>query len=1046
NQSNPSAGFQDKFDAEKAGEESDQQYMLFHVWSSGSTNPYNTNGDAAFDEKEPEFDEKKPESEVNVSLSSSAQSKKQDDKTNRGAKGKSPVDTLVPTVGQISSNSTNTFSAAGNTFSAVELEDITYSNDEDNVGAEADFNNLETSITVSPILTTRVHKDHLVTQIIGDLSLATQTRSMTRVAKDQEPKRVHQALKDPSWIEAMQEELLQFKMQKNERGIVVRNKARLVAQGHTQDEGINYEEVFAPAARIEAIRLFLAYAFFLGFMVYQMDVKSAFLYGTIKEEVHVYQPLGFEDPDHHDKVYKVVKAVYGLHQAPRAWYETLANHLLENGFKRGKIDQTLFIKRHKGDTLLVQIYVDDIIFGSTNKDLCKSFEKLMKDKFHRSSMGELAFFLDGKSASTPIDTEKPLLKDPDGDDVDVHTYRSMIGSLMYLTSSRSDIMFAVCACAHFQVTPKASHLHTVKRIFRYLKGKPHLGLWYLKDSPFDLVAYSDSDYAGLLYTSAMDSESTAGLWFWTYVAVKKVNDITRLQALVDKKKVVVTKATIRDALRLDDAEGVECKGFSGVKTQLFEGMLVAQEVEQGDADENVEDVNAGDAVEGDVIQPTPPQSPQVQPQSPQPQPQQDAEIPMNLLQEVIDTFIALTKRVEHLKLDKIAQALEITKLKRRVKKLERRNKMKVLKLRRLQKVGTAQRIDTSDDTVMDDVSNQERMIADMEADADVVLEEAKKVADNAKDDQDADVQVNADIKGRTTESQAKIYKIDMDHANTVLSMQEEESEPVELQEVVDIVTTTKIITEVVTAASTTITTVDVPVLAATTVAAPTLTAAPKRRTKGVVIKDPEESTTTTSIIVYSESKSKDKVIDHVNKKAKEDPAVKRYQALKRKPQTEAQVRKNMTIYLKNVDGFKMDYFKEMYYDDICPIFEAKFDSNVAFLQKTNEQIDEEDSRALKRINETLAEKAAKGKSWMRRSVYGLAKVKGWKLLESYGVQIITFTTIQLILLLERKYPLTRFTLDQMLNVVRLEVEEESEVSLKLLRFIQQQHQEGAQLE
>nr|GEY62763.1 uncharacterized mitochondrial protein AtMg00810-like [Tanacetum cinerariifolium] len=235
--------------------------------------------------------------------------------------------------------------------------------------------------------------------------------------------------------------------------------------------------------------------------------------------------FGFEDPDHPDKVYKVVKALYGLHQAPRAWYETLANYLLENDFHRGQIDQTLFIKKQKGDILLVQIYVDDIIFGATNKDLCKSFEKLMKDKFQMSSMGELTFFLgrqvkqkedgifisqdkylaeilkkfgltEGKSASTPIDTEKPLLKDPDGEDVDVHIYRSIIGSLMYLTSSRPDIMFAVCACAHFQVTPKASHLHAVKRIFRYLKGKPHLCLWYLKDSPFDLVAYSDSDYAG----------------------------------------------------------------------------------------------------------------------------------------------------------------------------------------------------------------------------------------------------------------------------------------------------------------------------------------------------------------------------------------------------------------------------------------------------------------------------------------------------------------------------------------------------------------------
>nr|GEW93153.1 putative ribonuclease H-like domain-containing protein [Tanacetum cinerariifolium] len=220
-----------------------------------------------------------------------------------------------------------------------------------------------------------------------------------------EPKRIHQALKDPSWIEAIQEKLLQFKMQKvfvlvdlpkgkraigskwvfrNKKdniGIVIRNKAPLVAQRHTQEEGIYFEEVFAPVVRIEAIRLFLAYASFMGFMVYQIDVKSAFLYGTIEEEVYVCQPLGFEDPNYLDKVYKVVKELYGLHQAPRAWYETLANYLLENGFQKGKIDQNLFIKKQKGDILLVQVYVDDIISGSTNKELCKAFKKLMKDKF-----------------------------------------------------------------------------------------------------------------------------------------------------------------------------------------------------------------------------------------------------------------------------------------------------------------------------------------------------------------------------------------------------------------------------------------------------------------------------------------------------------------------------------------------------------------------------------------------------------------------------------------------------------------------------------------
>ncbi|GJT66560.1 putative ribonuclease H-like domain-containing protein [Tanacetum coccineum] len=345
----------------------------------------------------------------------------------------------------------------------------------------------------------------------------------------QEPTKIAQALDDESWVEAMQEELLQFKIQKvwtlvdlpygkkaigtkwvyrnkkDERGIVVRNKARLVAQGYKQEEGIDYDEVFAPVARIEAIRLFLAYASFMNFVVYQMDVKSAFLYGTIEEEVYVSQPPGFVDPEFPEKVYKVEKALYGLHQAPRAWYETLSTYLLDNGFYRGQIDKTLFIKRVKGDILLVQVYVDDIIFGSTKKSLCTDFEQIMHKRFQMSSMGELTFFLglqvkqkeDGifisqdkyvgeilkkfgfssvRTASTPMETNKALTKDEDGEDVDVHLYRSMIGSLMYLTSSRPDIMFSVCACSRFQVQPKVSHLNAVKRIFRYLKGRPNLGL------------------------------------------------------------------------------------------------------------------------------------------------------------------------------------------------------------------------------------------------------------------------------------------------------------------------------------------------------------------------------------------------------------------------------------------------------------------------------------------------------------------------------------------------------------------------------------------
>nr|GEW50624.1 putative ribonuclease H-like domain-containing protein [Tanacetum cinerariifolium] len=297
-----------------------------------------------------------------------------------------------------------------------------------------------------------------------------------------------------------------LKNKKDERGIMIKNKARLVAQGHTQEEGIDYEEVFAPVVRIEAIRLFLAYASFMGFTVYQMNVKSAFLYGTINEEVYVMQPPGFQDPEFPDRFYKVEKAMYGLHQAPRAWYGTLSKYLLANGFQRGTTDQTLFIRKHRGDFLLVQVYVDDIIFGSSNPLLCREFEALMHDKLQMSDMGELNFFLglqvlqqkdgiflsqdkyvgdilkkfgysDVRSANTPMDKENPWGKDGPGKDVDLHLYRSMIGSLMYLT-----------------------------RIFRYLKGHPKMGLWYHKESPFDLVAYSDSDYGG----ATQDRKSTTG--------------------------------------------------------------------------------------------------------------------------------------------------------------------------------------------------------------------------------------------------------------------------------------------------------------------------------------------------------------------------------------------------------------------------------------------------------------------------------------------------------------------------------------------------------
>nr|GEW32283.1 hypothetical protein [Tanacetum cinerariifolium] len=904
--------------------------------------------------KEPEFEGRKPESEVYVSPSSSAQTKKHDDKTKRKAKGKSHVElstgyrnlsaefedfsdnsinevnaagTLVFAVGKISTNSTNTFSAAGPYNTAV--KDITYSDDEEDVGAEADFTNLETTITVSPIPTTRVRKDHNVTKIIGDLSLATQTRSMTRVVKDQ-------------------------------------GGATLIQDA----EGL--------VARIEAVRLFLAYASFMGFMVYQMDVKSAFLYGTIEEEVYVCQPPRFEDPDYPDKVYKVVKAQYGLHQAPRAWYETLANYLLENGFQRRKIEKTLFIKRQKVKQKPNGIFI--------------SHDKYVADILRKFGL------TDGKSTSTPIDTKKPLLKDPDVDE--------KVG---------------------------------------------------IEVSAVDLKVFA----VRLIVTA-------------------NVNDVIGLQALIDRKKVIITEATVRQALRLDDAESIDClpneeiftelsrmgyekpftkltfykaffspqwkflihtilqcmsakrtswnefsssmasaviflstsrkfnfsmyifdslvrnvdsstkfymylrflqlmirtqvgKGFSRVETPLFEGMIVVQQVAQqaddvaneGAASVDIDDVPAA-AAEPSITSPTPTTQP--------PPPSQ--ELPS---------------------------------------------------------------------------TSQGEIIANMDADEDVTLKDVFVVAKEVEVEKDTEIEENADVQGRQAESQAQIYKIDLEYADKVLSIQDDELEPANLKE----------------------------------------------------------------------------------RKEKEDNVVLRYQALKRKPQMEAQARKNMMIYLRNMDGFKMDYFKGMSYDDIHPIFEKLFNSNVAFLDKTKEQMEEEDNRALKRTSESLEEKAVKkqkldeeveelkkhlqivlnndddvyteatpldlkvrvvdyaihtennkpyfkiiradgthqlflsflsllsnfnreelevlwqivkegfasskpknfsddfllttltymfekpnvqAKVWKnQRYVHGLAKVKSWRLLESCGVHIITFTTTQMILLVERRYPLTRFTLDQMLN-------------------------------
>ncbi|GKE63340.1 putative ribonuclease H-like domain-containing protein, partial [Tanacetum coccineum] len=271
----------------------------------------------------------------------------------------------------------------------------------DNEGAVADFTNLETTENFSHISTSKIHSIHLTTQILGDPTSAVQTRSKVNkssgahafVSYIQKQRRNNHKDFQHCLLACFLSQIEPKKNKKDERGVMVRNKARLVAQGYRQEERIDYDEVFAPVARIEAIKIFLAFASYMGFKVYQMDVKSAFLYGTINEEVYVSQPPGFVDPKFPKKVYKVVKARYGLHQAPKAWYATLSTFLLKSGYIKGTIDKTFFIKKDKNNIMLVQVYVDDIIFGYTKKSWCDEFEAFMKSRFQISCIGELTFFL-----------------------------------------------------------------------------------------------------------------------------------------------------------------------------------------------------------------------------------------------------------------------------------------------------------------------------------------------------------------------------------------------------------------------------------------------------------------------------------------------------------------------------------------------------------------------------------------------------------------------------------------------------------------------------
>nr|GEV08417.1 hypothetical protein [Tanacetum cinerariifolium] len=796
---------------------------------------------------------------------------------------------------------------------------------------------------------------------------------------------ISQALEDESWVDAMQDELLQFQIQKvwilvdlpfenkaigtkwvyrnkkNERGVVVRNKARLVAQGHRQEEGIDYDEIFAHVVRIKAIRIFLAFASYMRFIVYQMDVKSAFLYGTIDEEVYMTQLPGFVDPKFPNKVYKVVKALYGLHQAPRAWYATLSTFLKRSGYKRGAIDKTVK-QKEDGICISQDKYVAEIL---------KKFD-----------------FLSVKIASTPIETQNPLVKDKEATDVDVHLYKSMIGSLMYLTASRHDIMFAVCACSRFQVTSKTSHLQAVKRIFRYVKGQPKLGLWYPKVSLFDLEAYSDSDYAG---------------------------------ANLDRKSTTEGVHTLRC-----DEDSLELKELM----VFFVPICVEKD--------KVE-VNAGDL--------------------------QSKLLSKNLLLPV-----------EH----------KIEKLEDRVHKLEEKNRILKEKSFKSAKIDTAAPVEDKEESF-----KQERIIADLDEDVEeepAEVEEVLEVVTAAK----LITKVFTTAEPTTIAAQVPKVSAPRRRRGVVIQDPEETATSVIVHTEVQskdkgkgiLIEEPKLLKEQVKRSERQNNAVMRP-----------LFEKHYNLNQAFLEKVEEEVTVQEKEIEEEGNKrqeatplaSKVSVIDYQIHHENNKPYYKIIRAdgshklflsfitllrnfdredlknLWKLPNIKANVWKDQKgryglakvkswklfescivhiitftttqMFLLVKKKYPLTYFTlEQMLNNVRLEVEEESRMSLECLRFETTEIKNFSDEFLLNILMIMFEKPnIKANVWKdQKGRYGLAKVKSWKLFESCIVHIITFTTTQMFLLVKKKYPLTYFTLEQMLNNVRLEVEEESRMSLECL--------------
>nr|GEU47957.1 hypothetical protein [Tanacetum cinerariifolium] len=1026
--------------------------------------------------------------------------------------------------------------------------------DEDVFGAEADFHNLDSTFQVSPILTTRIHKGHPFEQVIRELHSAPQTRRMIKNLKEHglvgtviprtdnkdlknclfacflsqmEPKKLHQALKDPSWIETMQEELLQ--------GIVIMNKAMLVAQGHIHEEGIDYVEVYAPVARIEAIRLFLAYASFKDFIVYQMDVKSAFLYRKIEEEVYVCQPPKFKDPDFPDKVYKVKKALYGLHQALRAWYETLSIYLLDDGFKRGQIDKTLFIKRNQGDILLVQVYDDYIIFRSTKKEMCDAFEILMYEKFQMSSMGELTFFLglqvkqkkegifisqdkyvakilkkfrfsDVKKASTPMETSKPLLKVKDGEDVDVHMYKSVIGSLMYLTSSRPDIMFTIVVAnsttevEYVATSKKPSESDGFEQIVDFINANQinyALMVVINEASIRHDLKLNDAEGTSCLSNAVIFEElarMSAKTTLWNEFSSTMTSTIT---CLANNQKFNFSKYILTSLMKNLEVS-VPFYMFPRAVTPLFVTMMVQALEEVGDLPTNVQYTPIPNAPSSS--QPQKKHKPKrkerketkvspteihiedhVPTTSNDPLPSGEDRMQlkelMDLCKNLSNKVLDLENKVIEMK---SSHKAKIEELERRVEKLEEKNRSLTNELKSFT---TRVESSTIKETIVDkeESSKQGRKIVDI----------------------DADVEVNM----------KNVYNLDMAHEETILSMQDVNVQSVRIEDVVKEVTeemvevmkiTKIIVDEVSTAGGELNAANEKPVSVAPiniTTAQPSeatkttvdITTTPKA--KRIVFHDKEESTTrTASLKSQAKDKGKAKIEAEWNANMKDnidwneegrEMDAERIKALRKRIRKE-KVEKDQPAKKPKGDELKQDNAKKQKLEEQKEAEELKknleivpddkddvFVNVTPLSSKPSTIVDYRFTRKERRSTFKYLEKMIIKDKFMKsqpkevldvflwhtlkvmfehtiednvwkhqKGPQGLARVKKWKLFDSYRVYCVTLDIIQLFLLTEKMYPLTNYTLQQMFNEVRLQVNYEVEMAYDLLRLVRKQLREG----